>query len=189
MRAKAWQTFCRFGVWGGLMLVLGATGCGYTPVGVASGAAAQRISLAVTPFTNQTREPGVETQVTVALRQAVLRHPAFSLAVAEATGRRVQGIVRRFRAYPVSYDRNDNALQYRLEADILIRLLDGTAPTPTLEREVTTWAEYLIFRSSEVREGAIREHVIAREAAVLQLAQRFAQTCTALLIVTLLPAG
>ena len=179
---------CRwFGIWLGLgALVVSLPGCGYTVLGAASDAAAQRRVLAVFPFTNQSREPGVENHVTIALRQSVLQSQVFTLVAADATVPRLQGIVRRFRTQAVSYDRNDNALQYRLEADILIRLLDGAAQLPVLEREVTTWAEYLVFRGDEVGEGAIREHVVAREAALVQLAQRFADTCTALLMVALL---
>jgi hypothetical protein len=145
------------------------------------------MALAVFPFTNQTREPGVESQVTAALRQAVLQSPVFMLAATdEATAARLQGSVLRFRAYAVSYDRNDLALQYRLEADIRIRLTNGTSSLPMLERDMTTWAEYLISHSEQVGEGAIRENVVAREAALLQLAQRFADMCTALLTVALL---
>jgi hypothetical protein len=50
-----------------------------------------------------------------------------------------------------------------------------------LEREISTWAEYLVSRA-----GGVRENVVAREAALFRLAQRFADVCTALLLVTLL---
>jgi hypothetical protein len=173
--------------WLGLSaLLVSLAGCGYTLVGATPGAAPRRLALAVSVFTNQTREPGVESQVTAALRRAVLQSPVFTLVDAEASVPRLQGIVRRFRTAAVSYDQNDTALQYRLEADILIRLTDGSSQVPVLEREISTWAEYLVSRSAQVGEGAVRENVVARDAALFQLAQRFADTCTALLIVTLL---
>jgi hypothetical protein len=167
-------------------LVMSLSGCGYTLVGAAPGAGSRRLALTVAPFTNQTREPGVDSQVTAALRQAVLQSAVFSLASADVTVPRLHGVVRRFRSSAVSYDRNDAALQYRLEADILIRLNNDASAVPVLEREITTWAEYLISRTDEVGEGTVREHVVAREAALYQLAQRFADMCTALLMVALL---
>jgi hypothetical protein len=167
-------------------LIVNLFACGYTLVGTTPEGSPRRITLAVSTFTNQTREPGVESQITAALRHAILQHPIFSLTVPEAAVPRVQGTVRRFRFSAVSYDRNDAALQYRLEADILVRVTTSAAALPVLEREITTWAEYLVAPTDQVGEGAVRENVIAREAALLQLAQRFADMCTALLLVTLL---
>jgi hypothetical protein len=183
------QGCCRWlSLWLGLgVLGISLAGCGYTLVGAAPGTASRRMALVVLPFTNQTREPGVEIQVSAALRQAVLQSPVFALAaVADADTLRLQGSVRRFRAFAVSYDRNDLALQYRLEADILMRLTTATSAVPILEREMTAWAEYLVSTSQTVGEGTIRENVVAREVALSQLAQRFADMCTALLKVALL---
>jgi len=163
-----------------LCVVASSAGCGYTLVGTGLGSQ-HRITLAVAPFTNQTREPGVESQVTAALRQAILQHHAFTLTSEEASARRLSGTVRRFRFYPVSFDENDNALQYRLEADILIRLTEGSIQSARFEREISAWAEYLVSRA-----GGVRENVVAREAALFRLAQHFASSCTALLLVTLL---
>jgi hypothetical protein len=181
------QRSTRLSVWLGLgALVLSLAGCGYTLVGTAPDGVRRHTVLAVFPFTNQTREPGVESQVTAALRQAVLQSPVFMLAATDDTASaRLQGIVLRFRVNAVSYDSNDLALQYRLEADIRIRLTNEAA-APILEREMTTWAEYLVSPSAQVLEGAIRENVVAHEAALLRLAQRFADMCLALLTVALL---
>jgi hypothetical protein len=163
-----------------LSVVATSAGCGYTLVG--TGPSAQhRITLAVIPFTNQTREPGVESQVTAALRQAILQSQAFTLASEEGAAQRLYGTVRRFRFYPVSFNENDSALQYRLEADILVRLTKGSTQSSVLEQEISAWAEYLVSRA-----GGVRENVVAREAALFHLAQRFAAACTALLMVTLL---
>jgi hypothetical protein len=141
----------------------------------------RRIPLAVAPFLNQTREPGLESHMTTALRQAIIQSHTFTLATATTASQRVEGIIRRFRSYPLAFDENDNALQYRLEAVVLVRLIDSDAPGPTLEQEISAWAEYLVSTT-----GAVRENVVAKEAALFRLAQRFADSLTALLTVRLL---
>ena len=97
--------------------------------------------------------------------------------------RRLQGAIRRFRSSPLSFDQNDNVLQYRIEADFHIRLVEVSTQRPTLEQDITAWAEYLV---SIVTTDRVREDVVAREAALARLAQQFADKCLALLAVALL---
>jgi len=162
------------------MLIESLAGCGYTLVGTTSGASAQRIMLTVLPFTNQTREPGLDGSMTTALRQAIIQSRAFAL-VPEASERRIQGTVRRFRSFPLSFDEHDNVLQYRLEADVLVRLVEGTSPVPAWEQEISAWAEYLVSSTAEMR-----QNVVAKQVAIVRLAQQFADRCTTLLAMTLL---
>jgi hypothetical protein len=165
-----------------LSLMIGSVpGCGYTLVGSTAITSKGRVPLAVTPFLNHTREPGLESYMTTALRQAIMRSQAFVLVAATTASQRLEGTIRRFRVYPLAFDENDNALQYRLEADVLVRLIDSNAPGPMLEQEVSAWAEYLVSNT-----GVVRENVVAKEAALFRLAQRFADSLTALLIVRLL---
>ena len=159
----------------------GITGCGYTLVGATNTTAQRRIPLAVVPFLNHTSEPGLESHMTTALRQAIMHSSVFALATATTASRRIEGTIRNFRFYPLSFDHNDNALQYRLEADVVIRLIESDAQKPSLEQEISTWAEYLVSNT-----GVVRENVVAKEAALFRLAQRFADTLTALLTVRLL---
>jgi hypothetical protein len=133
------------------------------------------------PFLNHTREPGLESHMTTALRQTIGQSQAFTLASTTAASQRVEGIIRRFRIYPLAFDENDNALQYRLEADVLVRLIDKDAPSPTLEQELSAWTEYLVSNT-----GTVRDNIVAKEAALFRLAQRFADSLTALLTVRLL---
>jgi hypothetical protein len=161
-------------------LVLGSLeGCGYTLVGSAVHPAAAPVRLAVLSFVNRTHEPELESRLTAALRSALISNQAFRLTSSAAAQQHLQGIVRQFRTYPVAFDADDNALQYRLEADVLIRLVDETSHRTILEQEISTWAEYLTSTSNDVR-----EEVVAREAAVFLLAQRFARKCNDLLTIT-----
>lgn len=165
------------------MLVGTLASCGYTLVGAPPDTPGQRLPLAIVPFTNQTREPDLERLTTAALRQTILQSQFFSSASDGASVRRLQGAIRRFRSYPLSFDQHDNVLQYRIEADFHIRLVEGSTQRPTLEQDITAWAEYLVSVATIDR---VREDVVARQAALARLAQQFADKCLALLAITLL---
>jgi len=178
-RSRCWH-------WSGLVLLalVGLTtwGCGYTLVGSPSGRLDERAAaVAVEPFINQTREPQIEHYATAALRQALMQGQGFVLTSAAAAPTRLQGRIRRFRTTALSYGRNDNALAYRLEADIRVIVLNGEEPQPLLQHDIPARAEYLVSRSGDVREQAV-----AREAAVALLARHFAERCTAWLTIALL---
>ena len=176
-RSRCWH-------WCGLVLlaVLGLTvwGCGYTLVGSPS-AKPDRRTVAGEPFTNETREPQIEHAATAALRRALMQGRGFVLTSAAAAPTQLQGRVRRFRTTALSYGPNDNALAYRLEADIRVIVLNGEEPQPLLQHDIPARAEYLVPRSGDVREAAV-----ARDAALARLARHFAERCAAWLTIALL---
>lgn len=172
---RGWGVFLVLG-----MLIECLAGCGYTLVGARPDATGQRIALTVLPFINQTREPGLESHMTAALRHAIIQSRTFVLT-SESSLRRLQGTVRRFRSLSLSFDERDNVLQYRLEADVLVRLVEGASSAPAWEQEISAWAEYLVSSTGEVR-----QNVVAKEAAIFRLAQQFADQCATLLVMTLL---
>lgn len=157
--------------------------CGYTLVGVPPDTPGHQLTLTIVPFTNQTREPDLERLTTAALRQSILQSQIFSSVSDGAAARRLQGAIRRFRSLPLSFDQNDNVLQYRIEADFHIRLVEASTQRPTFEQDITAWAEYLVSMATTDR---VREDVVAREAALARLAQQFADKCLALLAIALL---
>lgn len=169
-----------------VLAVLGLTvwGCGYALVGAPSGRLDERpVAVAVEPFTNETREPEVEHAATAALRQALMQGHGFVLTSTAAAPTRLQGRVRRFRATALAYGPNDNALAYRLEADIRVLVLSGDAAQPLLQQDIPARAEYLVPRSGDARAAAV-----ARAVAVARLARQFAERCAAWLTVALLEA-
>lgn len=173
---------CCFLALGVLMGTLAS--CGYTLVGAPPDTPGHRLPLAIVPFTNQTREPDLERLTTAALRQTILQSQIFSSAADGISARRLQGAIRRFRSYPLSFDQNDNVLQYRIEADFHIRLVEASTQRPTLEQDISAWAEYLVSMATTT--DRVREDVVAREAALARLAQQFADKCLALLAIALL---
>lgn len=157
--------------------------CGYTLVGAPPDTPGKRLSLTILPFTNQTREPDLERLTTAALRHAMVQSQIFSFAADDTSARRLQGAIRRFRSFPLALDAQDNVVQYRLEADMSIRLLEAATQRPILEQELATSAVYLVSRATTDK---VREDVAAREAALARLAQQFADKCLALLAMALL---
>jgi len=167
-----------------VMLGLGLSGlfgCGYTLVGAPLSGSTTRIAIVVPPVLNQAREPGLEHRMTAALRRAVMQHPRLDLASDVLASHHLQGTVKRFQVFAVSFDESDNVVQYRIESATHIRLVQRDATAPALEQEISAWAEYLVSPS-----GSVRENVAARTAAIYRLAEQFADKCTALIDVALL---
>jgi hypothetical protein len=106
---------------------------------------------------------------------------SLSLAPDNVAPRRLQSTVRQFRVLAISFDARDNVVQYRIEAETRIRLIEQASSVPVIEQEIFAWAEYLVSNT-----GIVRQNVVAREAAIFRLAQQFAEKCAALLEVTLL---
>ena len=171
---------CSWWAWAVLLATL--AGCGYTVVGSQPGDTMKRIALAVPPVLNQSREPGLESRVTAAMRQAILQSHTLSLMPEAVASRHLYGVVQRFLTSPVSFDESDNVVQYRIESQMRIRLVEQTSRRPLIDQSISAWTEYLISTMPD----AARENVVAREAAILRLAQQLADKCTALLEVTLL---
>ena len=157
--------------------------CGYTLVGAPANTPGHRLPLAIRPFTNQTREPDLERLTTAALRHAIVQSQVFAFAPDETSTHRLQGAIRRFRSFPLALDAQDNVVQYRIEADMYIRLIETATQQPLLEQELSTSTVYLVSRATMDK---VREDVVAREAALARLAQLFADKCLALLAIALL---
>lgn len=150
--------------------------CGYHVVGPTASIQGTSRALSVEPFTNLTRIPMLEIRTAHALRQSILESQAFSLVQSIQAQQYIQGTVQQFRQVPISFDPQDNAQQYRIEVDILLRLMRSASRIPFFEQKITAWAEYLVSTSGDVRETAV-----ARETAMFRLAQQFASKSVSLL--------
>lgn len=118
----------------------------------------------------------LEIRTAHALRQSILESQIFSLVQARQAQQYIQGTVQQFRQVPISFNSHDNAQQYRIEADILLRLVPSESRQPSFEQKITAWAEYLVSTS-----GDVRETTVARESAIFRLAQQFATKSVSLL--------
>jgi hypothetical protein len=173
---------CRLGV----LLVIGTLwvqlmGCGYTTVGNAMSQTGKSVTLTIPAVLNRTREPGLESRLTGALRQTIVQHQRLRLADASEATYALQSMALRFRLFAIALDSRDRVVQYRIEVDTRVRLVQPHAERPVLDQEITAWAEYLLSPT-----GSVRENVVARTTAMMQLAQRFAVKTATLLEIVLL---
>ena len=150
--------------------------CAYQVVGLPVHHQGVRQNVSVEPFTNLTRVPMLDVRTAQALRQSILASQTLNLVQALQAQQYIEGTIQEFRQIPISFDRRDNAQQYRLEADILIRLVETASRSLFFEQKLTVWAEYLVSPS-----GDVRETTIARESAMFRLAQQFANQSVGLL--------
>ena len=165
------------------MLLESLGGCGYTLLGAPSDIPGKRLPLYILSFTNQTREPDLERLITAALRHAIVQSQMFVFTADGASVTHLQGTIRRFISYPLALNSQDTVVEYRLDAAVYIRIVEATTQRLILEQEIPSSAVYLVSQSSTDK---VREDVAAREAALAQLAQQFADKCLALLAITLL---
>lgn len=154
--------------------------CGYRVAKPKEFHPAARLALSVEPFINLTRIPMLEIHTARALRQSIIENQTFNLVQTPKASQHLQGIVQQFRQLPISFDANDNAQQYRIEADIVIRIVAETSPTIFFEQKISAWAMFLVSNTGDVRENAV-----AREAAIFRLAQQFADKSVSLLATVL----
>jgi len=167
-----------------LGLLVGLTSCGYTVVGTSPAQpSGPRTPLQIIPFVNRSREPDLDRLTTAALRHAMVQSPLFVATGDDPAAHQLHGTIQRFRSSPISLDATDTVVQYRIEADLHIRLTEPGTRRVLLEQEFSSAAVYLVSRSTTDR---VREDVAAREAAVTRLAQQFTEQCLALLATALL---
>ena len=150
-------------------------------MGQATASSVAQVKLTVPPVLNQSREPGLEHRITAALRRAVINNPRLQLTSAPGASHQLQGTVKKFQTFAISFDSSDNVVQYRVETDTRIRLVDRDSDKPLVVQTISAWAEYLVSPT-----GSVRENDVARTAAIHRLAEQLAAKCTALIDITLL---
>lgn len=163
-----------------LISTVSLSSCGYRIAEPEASRPGARLPLSVAPFINLTRIPMLEIHTARALRQSIIENQTFHLVQAPQTSQHLEGIVQQFRQLPISFDANDNAQQYRIEADIVIRVVAEASPTIFFQQKISAWAIYLVSDTGDVRENAV-----AREAAMFRLAQQFADKSISLLATVL----
>jgi len=99
------------------LLVLLA-GCGYHRPGVGDNLGEVR-TLRIPLFANETYEPYLENELTNAITERFLRTRRWRLVeTPDAADAVFSGTVSSYRSVPVSFDRNDNILEYRSEMTV-----------------------------------------------------------------------
>ena len=125
MRARA-----LWALGGALLAGSGLAACGYTLAGTQTRAPEAVRSVSVGKFENQSREEGLDKTLAFAVEREFYQRGTLRVRDDPADGEGlIMGTIREFKTRPVSFDADDNAVQYevRLVLDVmLIRQSDGT---------------------------------------------------------------
>lgn len=156
-------------VWGCLGFLLGAlgflAGCGYHLSGRAGTVPEPLRQLSVPMFTNKTTVPGIERLFTAAVRERLLRDGRVTLATAAGSTAILRGEVTGYRLQVLATNRDDRALEYRVQTDVRITVEDRPQGKMLVEQPLTATTEYVVTETlvptDIARERALQ--AVARE--------------------------
>jgi outer membrane lipopolysaccharide assembly protein LptE/RlpB len=102
-------------------------GCGYQMVGKETHLPPGIRSLAIPTFVNQTFEPGIEIPFTRGFLREFIQDRRVKVAGRSEADSVLEGVIKSFRIYSVSYDRSGVALEYQamVAIDLTLRKKDG----------------------------------------------------------------
>lgn len=145
----------------GMVLLMG---CGYQMVGKETHVPPGLNSIAIPTFKNETFEPGIEIPFTQAFLREFIQDRRVNVVGRAEASCVLEGIVKFFTIYSVSYDRSGFALEYQTHVVLDIALKDRTGKVLWQEKDFTerTW-----FRAAS--SGLINE---ANKQAAIQEAGR-----------------
>jgi outer membrane lipopolysaccharide assembly protein LptE/RlpB len=158
-----------------LLLLAVPGGCGYQLSGQAGTVPPHLQRIAVPPFTNATTVPGLEQLVTAAVRTQLQRDGRVRLSTEASATTLLRGAVRNYQMLLLASDRNDFALEYRVEMEVHIMVED-------LQRRQTVLNQTLAVNIDYVVSQQIVPTDIARERALLTVARDAGERVASLLL-------
>ena len=152
-----------------LLCIFGLTGCGYHFIGQ-SDVLTGIHSIAVPYFANESFEPGLERYMTDALVDEFVKSRIVSIVDEGDADAVIRGQIEQFREFVISYDKNDNALEYRalMVLDVTLEKRD-TGEVIWRNKELFHFEDYRVSSEIAVTE-ANKGHVIKKIAA--EMAER-----------------
>ncbi len=142
-------------------------GCGYKMLGKKG---FSEEGLAIPILQNNTTRPGLEGELTKALRQEVLASGRLNLASEDKATLRLNGKIMFYSLTPISFDTADRVGEYRLEIRILFKLENLRDNNKSLwEEELFTRFEYKVSINIVETEKA---RITALQRAAKELAQK-----------------
>jgi outer membrane lipopolysaccharide assembly protein LptE/RlpB len=141
------------------MLVL--LGCGYQMVGKETHVPTGLNSVAIPTFVNQTFEPGIEVPFTQAFLKEFIQDRRIKVLDRSEADSILEGVIKNFQIYSVSYDRSGLALEYQTTVVIDLTLKKRTGEILWRENDIseTRWfrASSSVLISESNRAAAIQE--------------------------------
>ena len=152
---------------GMLFLLLTAfSGCGYQLSGQPGTIPVALRQLAVPIFTNKTAVPGIERLFTAAVRERLLTDGRVTLVPSVGAVAVLHGEVTRYHLQVLATNRDDRAVEYRVEAEMRLTVEDVQQGRIIVQQPVTATAEYVVSErlvpTDVARERALQ--AVAREA-------------------------
>jgi len=102
-------------------------GCGYKLVGKGTHLPPGVSSIAIPTFKSQTREPGIEIPFTQAFLNEFIRDRRIKVVARDEAEAVLEGVIKSYEYYSVSYDRSGLASEYRatVTVDLTLRKRNG----------------------------------------------------------------
>lgn len=127
-----------------LGIVIAVSGCGYHLSGQAGSIPDNLRQLAIPMFVNSTTVPGIERLFTVAVRERFQRDGRVRLGPDAGLTTRLQGEVRRYQLQVLATNRDDRALEYRIETELQVTVVDRRQGQILLQQAVIVTTEYVV---------------------------------------------
>jgi hypothetical protein len=161
----------------GLLVICVAAmpGCGYRLSGRAGSVPDHLRQLAIPMFVNSTPIPGLEHVFTAAVRERFLRDGRVKLAPDSGLVTRLQGEVAHYQLQVLATNRDDRALEYRIETELRVTVVDRRQGRILLQQPVLVTTEYVVTERIVPTE-------IARERALHTAAQDAGERLVSLLL-------
>lgn len=127
-----------------ILLLTLFSGCGYQLSGRPGTIPVTLRQIAVPMFTNKTAVPGIERSFTAAVRERLLTDGRVRLVTAVGAAAVLRGEITRYHLQVLATNRDDRAVEYRVEADMRLTVEDVQQRKIIMEQPVTATAEYVV---------------------------------------------
>jgi outer membrane lipopolysaccharide assembly protein LptE/RlpB len=125
--------------------ILLATGCGYQMVGKETHLPPGITSLSIPTFVNQTFEPGIEVPFTQGFLREFIQDRRVKVVRRDEADSVLEGVIKSFQIYSVSYDRSGIALEYQTTVIIDLTLKKKTGEILWVEKDLS---DSRVYRTS-----------------------------------------
>ena len=153
------------------LFLLFLTACGYQIAGRGGHIQSGVKTIAIPVFENKTMEPIVEEEFTSAVLKGFIKDSRLEVVDRSQADLVLDGIVTLYKESPLSFDQNQNALEYRMTITTHLRLLQQSTKNVLWERDITASSEYMV--SSDVMSTRT-----AKLLALKEIAQNLAEEAT-----------
>jgi outer membrane lipopolysaccharide assembly protein LptE/RlpB len=128
-------------------------GCGYQMVGKGTHVPSGLTSVAIPTFVNQTYEPGIEVPFTQAFLREFIQDRRVKVVDRKEAESILEGIIKSFEIYSVSYDRSGFALEYQTNVVIDLTLKKRTGEILWREKDLLEKRWYRVSSNVLINEG------------------------------------